>query len=131
MSEITWFTDENSTFGDRLAGAREAAGLSQTDLARRTGVRVTSIKSWENDQSEPRANTLQRLSGILGVSLMWLLAGEGDGDGMAATEPAGGQDMQDILLEIRSLRSDHARIGERLGRLEKRLRLTLSEQGAS
>ena len=78
MTDTTWLTDETSTFGDRLATARDAASLSQTELARRTGVRVASVRSWENDQSEPRANTLQRLSGILGVSLMWLLAGEGE-----------------------------------------------------
>lgn len=124
MTEMTWFNDENSTFGDRLAAARDAAGLSQTDLARRTGVRLSSIKSWENDQSEPRANTLQRVSGILGVSLMWLLAGEGDGMAEAQLGPA--EEMRELLLELRALRGDHARIGERMGRLEKRLRLSMS-----
>lgn len=129
MTEMTWFNEENSTFGDRLAAAREAAGLNQTDLARRTGVRLSSIRSWENDQSEPRANTLQRVAGILGVSLMWLLAGEGDG--VAELETSAAEDMRELLLELRSLRTDHARIGERMGRLEKRLRLSLSgEEGA-
>ncbi len=125
MTDMTWFTDENSTFGDRLGAAREGAGLSQTDLARRAGVRLSSIRSWENDQSEPRANTLQRVAGILGVSLMWLLAGEGED---TADAPVGAaEDMRELLLELRALRSDHARIGERLGRLEKRLRLSLAE----
>jgi len=124
MTEMTWFTDENSTFGDRLAAARDAAGLSQTDLARRTGVRLSSIRSWENDQSEPRANTLQRVAGILGVSLMWLLAGEGEGEAEALVTPD--EDMRELLLELRSVRTDYARIGERLGRLEKRLRLSMA-----
>lgn len=127
MSEMTWFSDENSTFGDRLAAARDAAGLNQTDLARRTGVRLSSIQSWENDQSEPRANTLQRVAGILGVSLMWLLAGEGDGVA-EATPDTPAEDMRELLLELRGLRADHARIGERMGRLEKRLRLSLVER---
>lgn len=123
MTETTWFNDETSTFGDRLAAARDAAGLSQTDLARRAGVRLSSIRSWEDDQSEPRANTLQRVAGILGVSIMWLLTG--DGEGIAdETELGPADDMREILLELRSLRSDHARIGERMGRLEKRLRLS-------
>ncbi|MEM1273691.1 MAG: helix-turn-helix transcriptional regulator [Pseudomonadota bacterium] len=124
MTEMAWFTDENSTFGDRLAAARDSAGLSQSELARRAGVRVSSIRSWENDQSEPRANTLQRVSGILGVSLMWLLAGEGDGVLSVVEETP--DDLRDVLLEIRALRTDHARIAERLGRLEKRLRLSMS-----
>ncbi|MEM9756745.1 MAG: helix-turn-helix domain-containing protein, partial [Pseudomonadota bacterium] len=93
------------------------------------GVGLQTVRAWENDQSEPRANTLQRVAGILGVSLMWLLAGEGEaGQDPGFAEPAP-DDMRDLLLEIRSLRSDHARIGERLGRLEKRLRLTMAAEG--
>lgn len=128
MNDTAWMTDETSTFGDRLATARDAVGLSQADLARRTGVRVSSIRSWENDQSEPRANTLQRVTGILGVSLMWLLAGEGESG--AATEGEISEDQRDLLLEIRSIRTEHARMGERLGRLEKRLRLSMAEEKA-
>ncbi|MBF9030166.1 helix-turn-helix domain-containing protein [Rhodobacterales bacterium HKCCE3408] len=123
--ESGWYTDENSTFGDRLAAAREAAGLSQADLARRAGVGLASVKAWENDQSEPRANTLQRVAGILGVSLMWLMAGEGDG--IVGAENLGGlpDEVGALLGEMRALRADHARIGEKLGRLEKRLRLAV------
>ncbi|MEM9754580.1 MAG: helix-turn-helix transcriptional regulator, partial [Pseudomonadota bacterium] len=78
MIDWAWYTAENTTFGDRLAAAREGAGLSASDLARRAGVGLQTVRAWENDQSEPRANTLQRVAGILGVSLMWLLAGEGE-----------------------------------------------------
>ena len=39
-SENDWFSEETATFGDRLAGAREGAGLSQKDLASRVGVRT-------------------------------------------------------------------------------------------
>ncbi len=120
-----WFDGETATFGDRVAAARDAAGLSQGELARRAGVAVKSVRAWEDDQSEPRANTLQRVAGILGVSIMWLLAGEGDG----LTPPTdGGADAADLLREIRSLRADHAAVGERLGRLEKRLRLALADE---
>lgn len=122
--DATWFTNETTTFGDRLSAARDAAGLSPTDLARRAGVSAASVKAWENDQSEPRANTLQRVAGILGVSLMWLLAGEGDGLEGASDSADLPDDMQALLGELRVLRSDHARIGERMGRLEKRLRLS-------
>ena len=59
-----WFSDETATFGDRLAGAREAQGLSQEDLARRLGVRLKTIQAWEDDLSEPRANRLQMMADI-------------------------------------------------------------------
>ena len=74
-----WFSEDAATFGDRLAGARDAAGLDQKGLAEKLGVKLVTIAGWENDLKEPRANRLQMLSGILGVSLSWLLTGEGDG----------------------------------------------------
>lgn len=125
--EDSWYDDQTATFGDRLAAAREAAGLSVNDLARRAGVAVASVRGWEDDQSEPRANTLQRVAGILGVSIMWLLAGEGDGIDQPLTGADIPSDMTALLVELRSLRTDQARLVERLGRLEKRLRLALAD----
>jgi len=72
-----WYGAETATFGDRLAGAREAAGLSQEELATRLGVRLETLIGWEEDAADPRANRLQMLAGMLNVSLMWLLTGEG------------------------------------------------------
>lgn len=122
-----WYSAETSTFGDRLAGAREAAGISQTDLARRLGVKLKTVTSWEQDLLEPRANRLQMLAGLLNVSIMWLLTGEGDGipgpDEGAAIAP----DVTALLGELRQLKSEMGRSAERLGLLEKRLRLALSE----
>nr|WP_191285296.1 helix-turn-helix transcriptional regulator [Aliiroseovarius zhejiangensis] len=120
-----WFSEEAATFGDRLAGAREAIGLSQDDLARRIGVKVKTLRGWEDDLNEPRANKLQMLSGILNVSLRWLLTGEGEG----VAEPAGNLDdlpeVRDLLLEIRDIKSQMSRSADQLGRLEKRLRKRL------
>ena len=80
-----WFSNEAATFGDRLSAAREAAGLTQEDLAARLGVRMTTLQAWEDDGAEPRGNRLQMLAGMLNVSLMWLMSGEGDGlDGPAS-----------------------------------------------
>ena len=58
-----WFGAETATFGDRLAGAREAAGLSQEELATRLGVRLETLEAWEDDLADPRANRLQMLAG--------------------------------------------------------------------
>ena len=54
-----WYAADVATFGDRLAGAREAAGLAQEDLAQRLGVRLTTVQAWEEDMAEPRGNRLQ------------------------------------------------------------------------
>jgi len=123
-----WYGAETATFGDRLSGAREALGLSQSDLAKRLGVKLKTVRGWENDQSEPRANKLQMVAGLLNVSIMWLLTGEGDGlDGPeTTTEPA--TDIRQLLLDLRQARSDHARLLDDLGRLEKRLRAMLADR---
>lgn len=123
MSDTTerdWYSDQTATFGDRLADARQAVGLTQKDLARRLGVRLQTLEAWENDLSEPRANRLQMISGLLNVSLMWLLTGEGEG----LTAPADGApaEVTQILAEMRQLQSDLVRTSDKLGRLEKRLR---------
>jgi transcriptional regulator with XRE-family HTH domain len=122
-----WYDPEATTFGDRMTGAREACGFSQAELARRLGVKLKTIEAWENDQSEPRANRLQMLAGLLGVSIMWLLSGAGDGLDGPEERPDLPDDMAALLKELRNIKVDQARMSERMGRLEKRLRLALSQ----
>lgn len=119
-----WFSDQTATFGDRLAAARDQMGLSQEDFARRIGVKHKTVRAWEDDVAEPRANKLQMMAGILNVSIVWLLTGQGVGvDGPRDSEIAPeAQDVDGILTEMRKLRADMIRSAERLGVLEKRLR---------
>ena len=126
--QSNWFSEEAATFGDRLAGAREAAGLSQEALASKIGVKMSVITAWENDLKEPRANRLQMLSGLLGVSLSWLLTGQGDGPEVPDDAVPMATDLTDLLAEMRVLRTQMAQSGEKLGQLEKRLRTALKEQ---
>ncbi|WP_394178125.1 multiprotein-bridging factor 1 family protein [Yoonia maritima] len=127
-TEGDWFGEEAATFGDRLAGAREASGLTQKTLASRLGVKPSVIEGWENDTKEPRANRLQMLSGILGVSLSWLLTGEGEGPEAPEEGMEISSDLLDLLAEMRLLRSQIAQSGKKLGQLEKRLRTAIKEQ---
>lgn len=122
-----WYSNEIATFGDRVAGAREALGLSQADLARRLGVKLRTVRGWEDDLSEPRANKLQMLAGLLNVSIMWLLNGEGDGLDAPAEEAMLPADVRAMLTEIRQVKTEMSAMADRLGLLEKRLRATLKE----
>ncbi len=122
MAEIleeNWYTNDNATFGDRLVAAREACQLTPKALARHLGVATKTVEHWENDLAEPRANKLQMLSGILNVSIPWLLTGEGQA--MEPT-PEGNADMMTLLTEVRSLKSEMVSAAERLAVLEKRLK---------
>lgn len=125
-SNENWYSDAQATLGDRLVAAREAAGLTQSALATRLGVRSKTLRGWENDLAEPRANRLQMLAAMLGVSLRWLLTGEGDG-GAPAPDAAGSPEARDAALartlsDLRLMRAEMLAMGERMGQMEKRLR---------
>lgn len=124
---IDYYSAEVSTFGDRVAAARERAGMTQKQLAKRLGIRVATLRGWEDDLSEPRANRLSMLAGVLNVSIMWLINGEGEG--MEAPEdvqvmPVGAAD---LLTDLRDLRTSLVRQAEQVGRMEKRLRTLLRD----
>ena len=58
--------------------AAGALFLVEAQLARRLGVKLATVRNWEDDRSEPRANRLQMLSGLLNVSFIWLMTGAQD-----------------------------------------------------
>ncbi|MEM9583666.1 MAG: helix-turn-helix domain-containing protein [Pseudomonadota bacterium] len=121
-----YFGNDAATFGDRVTAAREALGLSEELFARKLGVKLKTVRAWEQDLSEPRANKLQMMAGMLNVSIMWLLTGEGEG--VASEEdralPA---DMAELLVDLRRSRTEMTRIADRMGRMEKRLLLMMDE----
>ena len=122
-----WYSEEAATFGDRLAAARDAAGLDQKQMAERLGVKLGTYRNWEDDASEPRANRLTMLAGMLGVSMRWLMTGEGEGPDLEA-EGEVSSDVNSILAEMRDLRVQMQKSSVRLGQLEKKLRKTLLEE---
>lgn len=126
-SDGGWYSNEAATFGDRVAAGREALGLSQHDLAHKLGVKPKTVLHWEDDLSEPRANKLQMLAGVLNVSLMWLLNGEGDGIAEPGDEAELTGDITGLLTEIRQIKGTIAQAADKLGGLEKRLRKALKD----
>lgn len=120
-----YYAEDAATLGDRITAGREAVGLSQGQLAERLGVKEKTIQAWENDRVEPRANRAQMLAGLLGVSLIWLLTGEGDGVDEPGTHPPMSENIRDILDEMRLLKAEMSRSARKLSSLEKRLRNAL------
>lgn len=123
LDDPNWYTNDASTFGDRVVAAREARNLTAKGLARRLGVATKTVEKWENDISEPRANKLQMLSGVLNVSIPWLLTGEGND---LEQTPEGVADMDAVMTELRTLRAEMLSTAERLGVLEKRLKQAMN-----
>lgn len=117
-----WYAEDAATLGDRLAAAREAAGLTQAQLAGKLGVKSETLDAWENDRREPRANRLQMLTGLLGVSLGWLLTGIGDGPDEPVQGYVASEDIRDLLIEMRELQVQIMQATIKLADVEKRLR---------
>ncbi|SLN52156.1 transcriptional repressor DicA [Roseivivax jejudonensis] len=125
--ETDWYGPDAATFGDRLAAAREAAGMTAEDLAKRLGVKLSTLQGWESDRAEPRANRLQMLAGLLNVSIIWLLTGEGEGIEAPTDEAIETADVRAVLTDLRGVQAEMKTTAERVGRLEKRLRRLLRE----
>lgn len=114
------------TFGGRLSRARAASGLSTRDLASRLSVRQATIDAWERDRSQPSAQRMNRLSGLLGVSLSWLLHGMGT----APADPQGSTAVELMGEQLAKLKLLHAETGQLIDSIENRLdRLAQSPAG--
>ncbi|MGB0439324.1 MAG: helix-turn-helix domain-containing protein [Paracoccaceae bacterium] len=124
---MDWYGPDMATFGDRVAAAREAAGMTQQQLARRLGIKLKTLQGWENDASEPRANKLSMAAGMLNVSIMWLLNGEGNGLPAPEEAPETPSDLAGLMMELRDIRTHMRTQTDRLARLEKALARRLRE----
>ena len=119
---LNWYGEDVATFGDRLEAARKNANLSQRELAKHIGIKNSTLQNWEDDVTEPRANKLNTLAGMLNVSLMWLINGEGDGLEGSDENSVSDANLDAALIEIRELRVQMMHAANRLAKLEKRLR---------
>ena len=116
------YTDEIATFGDRVTAARETLSMTRAQLARRLGIKPQTLQNWEEDRSEPRANKLQMLAGMLNVSIIWLMSGQGEGPDETELAPNHTQ----LLAELREVTNAQLMLANRLKRLETKLRNALS-----
>ena len=60
------------TFSDKIKIAREAAGLTQTELGEKVGVSKRTIASYESQGASARKSTLEKLARVLKVSVTYL-----------------------------------------------------------
>jgi len=113
------YSEKTATFGDRLVAARNISRMSSKEVAARLGVKRSTVERWEADQSEPRPNKLQLLAGVLNVSMLWLMTGEGEEfrDELTFSQSPDSE----VLSELRTLIAENLIIGRRLSKLERKL----------
>lgn len=108
---------DNDTLGGRLSRARDAASLTSAQLARRIGVQSTTLQAWERDRSQPRANRLSMLAGVLNVSLPWLLCGVGTGPaGETLAEAA-----ESVAAQLERLKTLHRETADIIVQIEREI----------
>lgn len=61
------------TLGEKLKEARKQAGLSQEQLSEKLGISRSAVAKWEADKGIPDIENLKALSGLLGVSIDYLV----------------------------------------------------------
>jgi DNA-binding transcriptional regulator YiaG len=105
---------DNDTFGGRFSRARDAIGLSTKELAWRLGVKTATVHAWETDRSQPGSRRLALLSGLLGVSLSWLLHGIGIGP----IEAGSGESEDGFGDRLTKLRQLHVETGHLISQIQ-------------
>src|SRR3569623_1479209 len=68
--------ESDSTFADSIKLLIERGG-SATEIARRCGFSLGVVRSWRDGNTDPSRARCVTLARTLGISLVWLVAGEG------------------------------------------------------
>jgi len=69
--------DMNTKTGSRIKSLRIEKGLNQGELGKVLGLDQGTISKMERGENEPTAKTLRMLREIFGVTIDWILTGEG------------------------------------------------------
>ena len=91
------------SIGSRIKQARQAAGISQAELAEAMGITRSACSQWESDLGTgPRRERLERLASELGVTYQWLATGKDaqSHSGIAEEVPAYLTTEQSELLQL-------------------------------
>ena len=119
LDNILTTGEQEMTLGGRIYASRENAGMSLHMTANLLGVKSSTLKSWENDRSEPRVNKLVALAGLLGVSPTHFLAEEGnDGADIAATKGRRGKLIEMLKAEMSYAREQQKQLNQRIRKMD-------------
>ncbi|MFQ2499061.1 LexA family protein [Aeromonas caviae] len=75
---------------ERIKQTRKRLGYSQEILGSRVGVSRVSISQWERGENTPNGRYLNELAAALGVTVDWLLTGEGDAPASSGEQQVAG-----------------------------------------
>jgi len=105
--------------GARITQARQAKNYSLNKLATALGVHADTLADWEHNRTEPRAQKLMLLAGVLNVNMAWLLEGS---DEFAPDPASPAAQRAAVKGEIAEIRRSLNGLADRLEALEGRMR---------
>jgi ribosome-binding protein aMBF1 (putative translation factor) len=79
--QASLMAEERGRLVRELAGRRQAAGLSQTEVAARMGTSQSAVARLESGTADVRASTLERYAAAVGGQITWKLSQSGEGAG--------------------------------------------------
>jgi transcriptional regulator with XRE-family HTH domain len=95
-------TASRDALPDRILAVRTRLGLAQRAFAARVGVSRNAVIRYEGGRGRPRADTLERIAQLGGVSVDWLLRGD-------RRPPEGPREWDDAVRLLRAAWRDPGR----------------------
>lgn len=92
----------------RMKMALDAAGYSQSEIARELGVGQSTVSQWLKGSRRPERGMLERFASLTGTTAMWLDYGEGEGP-RSSLEPTRAAYRSDVHWMFTSERPDGSR----------------------
>jgi transcriptional regulator with XRE-family HTH domain len=108
---------QDDTLGGRVSLARESALLSIEEAACQLGVTAKTWTDWECDRASPESYHMTPITGVLRVSLQWMVAGEGTGP----TPFVSASDVDELARELQVATVDAICAQNRVQQLLRRL----------
>ncbi len=96
----------SSKFPERLRSSRELRGLSQADLAVKSGLQASAISHFETGRRSPSFDNLRRLADALSITTDYLLGRVDDPAASGPAVPSAFRDFKNMTSADQELISD-------------------------
>lgn len=97
---------DKDIFPERLVAARKKRGLSQEELAKRSGLKPAAISHFETGARKPSFDNLRRLADALNVTADYLLGRTDDPEGFAEADVAYRHGFEQLSADQREIALD-------------------------
>jgi transcriptional regulator with XRE-family HTH domain len=113
--------ERNKAKGARIQAARAKTGLTQRQLAKKLGVSPQAVSRWVSGDTSPKLDTARRFAAMAGMTVEFLLSGQGDEVSNAGADARAGTQFDRLNVRLRALEGRLNGIEEALATILARL----------